>query len=110
MRNWLDLGDAGDAKPVLPEIARIAPSQLLCVYGDKEKDTVCPELRGSGVQIVALHGGHHLDQHPAGLATIVTTVGSSSQKARTVPWLQSMLGILVQMQRSPRRCAPRTEP
>lgn len=73
VRNWLDLGDADDARPVLPEIARIAPSQLLCVYGDKEKDTVCPELRDSGAQIVALHGGHHFDQHPAGLATIVDT-------------------------------------
>ncbi len=71
VRNWLDLGDADDAKPVLPEIARIAPAQLLCVYGDKEKDTVCPQLRESGAKIVALHGGHHFDQHPAGLATIV---------------------------------------
>jgi len=71
VRNWFDLGDADDAKPVLPEIARIAPSQLLCVYGDQEKDTVCPQLRDSGAQIVALHGGHHFDQHPAGLATIV---------------------------------------
>jgi type IV secretory pathway VirJ component len=71
VRNWLDLGDADDALPVQPEIARIAPSQLLCVYGDKEKDTVCPELRDTGVQIVALHGGHHFDKHPAGLATIV---------------------------------------
>ncbi|KLD76712.1 virulence factor family protein [Xanthomonas hyacinthi] len=71
VRNWLDLGDAGDARPVLPEIARIAPSQLLCVYGDQEKDTVCPELRDSGARIVALHGGHHFDQRPAGLAAIV---------------------------------------
>jgi hypothetical protein len=71
VRNWFDLGDANDAKPVLPEIARIAPSQLLCVYGDQEKDTVCPQLRDSGAKIVALHGGHHFDQHPAGLATIV---------------------------------------
>ncbi|MBD7922304.1 virulence factor family protein [Xanthomonas bonasiae] len=71
VRNWFDLGDADDAKPVLPEIARIAPSQLLCVYGDQEKDTVCPQLRDSGAKIVALHGGHHFDQHPAGLATIV---------------------------------------
>lgn len=71
VRNWFDLGDAADAKPVLPEIARIAPSQLLCVYGDQEKDTVCPQLRDSGAKIVALHGGHHFDQHPAGLATIV---------------------------------------
>jgi type IV secretory pathway VirJ component len=73
VRNWLNLGDAGDAKPVLPEIARIAPAQLLCVYGDKEDDTVCPELRGTGAQIVTLHGGHHFDKHPAGLATIVDT-------------------------------------
>ncbi|MBB4127242.1 type IV secretory pathway VirJ component [Xanthomonas translucens] len=71
VRNWFDLGDAADAKPVLPEIARIAPSQLLCVYGDQEKDTVCPQLRDSGAKIVMLHGGHHFDQHPAGLATIV---------------------------------------
>ncbi|UYB53050.1 virulence factor family protein [Xanthomonas sp. AM6] len=73
VRNWLNLGDADDAEPVLPEIARIAPSQLLCVYGDQEKDTVCPELRERGVQLVALHGGHHFDQRPAGLATIVET-------------------------------------
>lgn len=71
VRNWLSLGDAADAEPVLPEIARIAPSRLLCVYGEQEKDTVCPQLRSSGAQVVALHGGHHFDQHPARLAAIV---------------------------------------
>ncbi|CBA15328.1 virulence factor family protein [Xanthomonas albilineans] len=71
VRGWLHLGETDDALAVLPEVARIAPSQLLCVYGDKEKDTLCPSLRARGAQVVALHGGHHFDERPAGLASIV---------------------------------------
>ncbi|WP_017916791.1 AcvB/VirJ family lysyl-phosphatidylglycerol hydrolase, partial [Xanthomonas sp. SHU 308] len=71
VRGWLNLGDDDDALPVQPELARIPAAQLLCVYGDKEKDTLCPQLRARGAEVVVLHGGHHFDQHPAGLATIV---------------------------------------
>ncbi|WP_082143454.1 AcvB/VirJ family lysyl-phosphatidylglycerol hydrolase [Xanthomonas sp. NCPPB 1128] len=73
VRGWLNLGDDDDALPVQPELARIPAGQLLCVYGDKEKDTLCPQLRGRGAEVVVLHGGHHFDEHPAGLATIVDT-------------------------------------
>ncbi|WP_082064840.1 AcvB/VirJ family lysyl-phosphatidylglycerol hydrolase [Xanthomonas sp. MUS 060] len=71
VRGWLQLGETDDALAVLPEVARIAPSQLLCVYGDKEKRTLCPSLRARGAQVVELHGGHHFDESPAGLASIV---------------------------------------
>ena len=41
---------------------------LQCIHGRKEKDTLCPELAGLGVDVVETEGGHHLDGDYAGLA------------------------------------------
>ena len=44
---------------VLPEVEKMRDPNVLCVYGDREKDTLCPRLDRSRFRIVREPGGHH---------------------------------------------------
>lgn len=57
-----------DAALTLPVISKLPPDRLLCVYGEKEKDTICPSLRNQGIDVMSTPGGHHFDHDPAKLA------------------------------------------
>jgi type IV secretory pathway VirJ component len=60
------LGGAGKGPPVLPELLRIDPSLVQCVYGEQEESTLCraPEL--AGAERIHTQGGHHFDgDYPA---------------------------------------------
>lgn len=57
--NWVSDNNNGPA--TLPEIARISDLPFLCIYGDEEDDSVCPQLLGSRAQVARLPGGHHFD-------------------------------------------------
>jgi type IV secretory pathway VirJ component len=50
-----------DAPLVLPELLRIDPALVQCVYGEEERDSLCraPEL--SAVERIHTSGGHHFD-------------------------------------------------
>lgn len=54
-----------------PEIAKLAGRRMLCVYGAKEGDTLCPDLPKGLAETVELKGGHHFDGDFAGLARLV---------------------------------------
>ncbi len=59
----LDIFGAGSSKgepPALPEIQKLAGVRVICFYGEKEDDTLCPELKEPHV-VVRLGGGHHFD-------------------------------------------------
>ncbi|KAB7764855.1 AcvB/VirJ family lysyl-phosphatidylglycerol hydrolase [Xanthomonas maliensis] len=63
------LGWHNDAElPVTPALQALNLRQVQCIYGDEEKDTLCPELRARGVQVVVRPGGHHFDHDPVALA------------------------------------------
>jgi type IV secretory pathway VirJ component len=62
---WLGLG--GD-QPVAPEIARIPPERVLCVYGEEEDDTVCTDPSLAAIEKLKTEGGHHFDEDYVGLA------------------------------------------
>lgn len=64
---WLGTPSSDDA-PVAPELARIPPAKLLCVYGRQESDTLCPQLAAQGIRTLETGGGHHFDGDPDGLA------------------------------------------
>lgn len=56
--NWI--GKSGD-RPIAPEAKKMASAETLCIYGaDERKDSLCPLLRDTGAQVVAMPGGHHL--------------------------------------------------
>lgn len=63
--------DGKETRDVLPEAAKIPPAMLQCIYGRNERDTICPELRSSGADVVMTEGGHHFDRDYAGLATSI---------------------------------------
>ncbi|MEE7548767.1 virulence factor, partial [Xanthomonas sp. Kuri4-1] len=67
---WLGLG-ASSERPVLPALARLDPHRVQCIYGQQEKDTLCPELRARGVAVVMRPGGHHFDHDPSALTDAI---------------------------------------
>lgn len=66
MGGWLGL--SGGGLPIAPQLAALPPQRLLCVYGTQERDTLCPTLRGRGVDVQATPGGHHFDHDPEAMA------------------------------------------
>jgi type IV secretory pathway VirJ component len=56
LSNWI--GPSGD-KPIAPEAAKLAAVRTLCIYGQDERDSLCPQLAPGHVQAVPLAGGHH---------------------------------------------------
>jgi type IV secretory pathway VirJ component len=64
---WLG-AEPADARPVLPELLRIAPDLVQCFYGEEEPSTLCraPELAAS--ERLHTRGGHHFDGDYAALA------------------------------------------
>lgn len=66
--DWLGMGPSRDARPVLPEIARLDPGLLQCVYGVEEDDTLCPDPALAGAEVIKTDGGHHFDGNYGALA------------------------------------------
>ena len=47
--------------PILPEIERLRGTNMLCVYGTKEDESLCREVDPTLVYRAAREGGHHFD-------------------------------------------------
>jgi type IV secretory pathway VirJ component len=48
--------------PVLPEVEKLPPGKVLCLYGDAEQKTLCRQL-DRRFTIVSESGGHHFGGH-----------------------------------------------
>ena len=63
--NWLGAFGAGthDEHPVLPEVKRLGTAlpgaPILCLYGEKESDSLCPEMRPPLARSISFPGAHH---------------------------------------------------
>ncbi len=55
----------------LPEVSRIAGIPVACIYGDGDKDSLCPKLDPNRIKVVKLPGGHHFNGDYAGLARVI---------------------------------------
>jgi type IV secretory pathway VirJ component len=67
---WLGI-ERGPHKATVPELQRLGNLPTVCVVGDSETDSACPELRGPAAFMVRLPGGHHFDGSYAHVARIV---------------------------------------
>jgi type IV secretory pathway VirJ component len=75
----LDLIGLGSTKgdpPVMPEIEKISTVPIICFYGEKEDDTLCPELKEPNIAVKA-PGGHHMDGNYAGIGDRIFLVADS---------------------------------
>ncbi|THK39820.1 virulence factor family protein [Ensifer sp. MPMI2T] len=60
------LGAEGEGGDPVDDVKAIDPSLVQCIYGTEEDDDACPALKSSGVDAVAIEGGHHFDEdYPA---------------------------------------------
>ena len=64
--NWISNDNSGPA--TMPEVNRIAGIPILCIFGEGDNDSLCPNLDAAKVRIVKLPGGHHFNGDYAGLA------------------------------------------
>jgi type IV secretory pathway VirJ component len=63
---WWDIGRYFHREQqfrVLPEVQRLAGQNVLCVYGNAEKHTLCTQLDPSHFKIVVQPGSHHFGGH-----------------------------------------------
>ena len=58
LSSWLG-SSSKTALPTKPEIMQLGNSRLLCIYGEQETDSLCPNLQRSNFKKVALPGAHH---------------------------------------------------
>ncbi len=68
---WLGLPPSAKALPVRPEMAKVPPEMVQCFYGEGETDTVCPELKQTGVVVIRTGGSHHFGRDYGHLAQVI---------------------------------------
>ena len=56
---WLGMPASDQALKVQPELTRVPPAIIQCFYGENEKDTLCPALGKTGVEVIRTSGDHH---------------------------------------------------
>ncbi|OJA57728.1 virulence factor [Burkholderia ubonensis] len=56
---WLGMPASDKALKVAPEIAKVPPGIVQCFYGEQEKETMCPVLANTGIQVIKTQGEHH---------------------------------------------------
>ena len=62
----INLGSTKGEPPVMPEIEKLTGVPVICFYGEKEDDTLCPDLKPPHIA-VKLPGGHHMDGNYAAI-------------------------------------------
>jgi type IV secretory pathway VirJ component len=59
IEGWLDIDDSG--YQIVPAIAALPADRVVCVYGEDEDESACPDPKLSKVTRVKTSGGHHFD-------------------------------------------------
>lgn len=70
MGDWL-ASQRNSTYKLLPEVEKLRGRPMLCVYGSKEGDTLCPDLPAGLAEVTRLEGGHHFDGNFRGLARLI---------------------------------------
>jgi type IV secretory pathway VirJ component len=64
--SWIS--DDNSGPETLPEVNRVSGMPVLCIYGEDERDSLCPKLDPKKFNLVKVKGGHHFDGDYAALA------------------------------------------
>jgi type IV secretory pathway VirJ component len=75
--DWVGSDAGGPATQ--PELARLAPLPVLCIYGEGEPDTICPALPAERVTRERIGKGHHFSGEYALLADRILAFARSGR-------------------------------
>ena len=67
---WATRSRASDI-PILPELERLRGTNMMCVYGKDEDESLCREVDSTLVHVVARPGKHHFDGDYQLLSTLI---------------------------------------
>ena len=67
--SWVSDDNSGPA--TLPEVDKITGIPVLCIYGEEESDSLCPQLDPHKFTVVKLKGGHHFNGNYDSLARTI---------------------------------------
>ena len=71
-RSWIPFYHPHEKQfPVRPGVEKLRGEKIVCVYGEKERDTLCPTLEPSLAESVRVKGSHHF---AGGYADIADTI------------------------------------
>lgn len=70
LTDWIG-GRSRNSQLVGPEAAKLEGKRLLCVYGEEERESLCPQLSGGWTRVVSLKGAHHFGGHYEAIANMV---------------------------------------
>jgi type IV secretory pathway VirJ component len=54
-------GGRDPSHPTMPEVNKMPPGLVQCIFGEEDDDSICPKLQGTGAETVRMPGGHHFD-------------------------------------------------
>jgi type IV secretory pathway VirJ component len=70
LSDWL--ADEDEGLPVKPELQKLAPLPLLCIYGKDETESLCAKIQDlKHATAIEKSGGHHFDGDTDGLAELI---------------------------------------
>src|SRR6267143_5054508 len=75
--DWVTSDSAGP--PTRPELAALTQVPVLCVYGEGESDSICPQLSASGIAREQIGRGHHFSGEYAALADRILAFARSAK-------------------------------
>ena len=79
LSNWIG-GSSPNDRPVLPEVEKLKGSNLLCLYGQEETDSLCQKLPAGLAKVVELQGAHHFGGDYQAIAEMILKEINSSEK------------------------------
>jgi type IV secretory pathway VirJ component len=85
VEGWLGAQAGEDAPPVMPELLKIDRSQIQCIYGADEDDSICPDPQLAGADIIRTEGGHHFDGDYGALAQRIFDAAEQRAKGGSSP-------------------------
>ena len=75
--NWLGVLPA-DTRPTLPEVRKLGGKKIACIFGEKEKESLCRSLDSSLAELISFPGGHHFGRNYRGVAGKILSLEAPS--------------------------------
>ncbi|HVW68210.1 MAG TPA: AcvB/VirJ family lysyl-phosphatidylglycerol hydrolase [Steroidobacteraceae bacterium] len=67
--NWF--GSGSGELPIAREMAKMSARDTLCLYGDGDQETICPQVSPQNATLIKLTGGHHFGGSYTRLADVI---------------------------------------